>query len=157
MPKVDCWRLLGVAPDASAEEVRAGFAKRVRDVHPDSGGTGDALTMRLLVEARDEALELVGQRGSRGTRRSHGEREGDERAGDGEQRCHVCARAFPQGELTYRRTIEGFWGRASKGRVPMCPSCASRVWERRERTARLKAALLIIAAGAIVLGLLFTV
>jgi curved DNA-binding protein CbpA len=69
MPKVDCWRLLGVAPDASAEEVRAGFARRVRDVHPDSGGTGDALTMRLLVEARDEALELVGRRGSRDTRR----------------------------------------------------------------------------------------
>ena len=60
MPKVDCWCLLGVAPDASAEEVRAGFAKRVRDVHPDSGGTGDALTMRLLVEARDEALGLAG-------------------------------------------------------------------------------------------------
>src|SRR5918911_1096178 len=73
MPKVDCWRLLGVAPEASAEEVRAGFAKRVRDVHPDSGGTGDALTMRLLVEARDEALGLAGRRASGGPRRAWGE------------------------------------------------------------------------------------
>jgi hypothetical protein len=54
----------------------------------------------------------------------------------------------------YRRTVEGFWLRASKRRVPMCPACAAAVWERREKAARLKAALLI-AAGALVLGLLF--
>ena len=155
MPKVDCWRLLGVAPDASAEEVRAGFAKRVRDVHPDSGGTGDALTMRLLVEARDEALGLAGRRASGGTRRPRDEGEGDERAAGREQRCHVCRQVFARGELAYRRTAEGFWMRASERRVPMCPACAAAVWDRREKAARLKAALLIVAAGALVLGLLF--
>ena len=45
--------------------------------------------------------------------------------------------------------------RASKRRVPMCPACAAAVWGRREKAARLKAALLIVAAGALVLGLLF--
>jgi len=45
--------------------------------------------------------------------------------------------------------------RASERRVPMCPSCAAAVWDRREKAARLKAALLIVAAGALVLVLLF--
>ena len=156
MPKVDCWRLLGVAPDASAEEVRAGFARRVRDVHPDSGGTGDALTMRLLVEVRDEALGLASRRASGRAQRPWSEEEGDERAAGGEHRCHVCRQVFPRDELAYRRTVEGFWMRASKRRVPMCPACAAAVWKRREKAARLKAALLIAAAGALVIGLLFT-
>ena len=153
MPKVDCWRLLGVAPDASAEEVRARFAKRVRDVHPDSGGTGDALTMRLLVEAHDEALGRAGG----GTRQPRDEGEGDERAAGGEHRCHVCRQVFARDELAYRRTVEGFWMRASERRVPMCPACAATVWDHREKAARLKAALLIVAAGTVVLILLFTV
>ena len=108
MPKVDCWRLLGVAPDASAEEVRAGFAKRVRDVHPDSGGTGDALTMRLLVEARDEALGLAGRRAGGGPRQPWDEGAGGERAAGGEHRCHVCRQVFARDELAYRRRVEGF-------------------------------------------------
>ena len=46
MPKIDCWRLLGLPPGARADQVRAAFAQRARDVHPDGGGSGDGLTMR---------------------------------------------------------------------------------------------------------------
>ena len=113
--------------------------------------------MRLLVEARDEALGRAGRRAGGGTRqpRDEGEGESDERAAGGEHRCHVCRRVFARGELPYRRTVEGFWMRASERRVPMCPACAAAVWDRREKAARLKAALLIVAVGALVLGLLF--
>ena len=76
--KVDCWRLLGISSDAGPAEVRGAFARRARDVHPDSGGTGDGLTLRLLAEARDEALAYLGERNDdlrptsqRGERGSH--------------------------------------------------------------------------------------
>src|SRR3954465_14378216 len=64
MPRVDCWRLLEISPAASAADIRAAFARRVQDVHPDAGGTGDGLTMRLLLEARDEALARLESRGA---------------------------------------------------------------------------------------------
>ena len=47
-----------LASPAPADAVRAAFAKRARDVHPDSGGTGDGLTMTLLVDAREEVRLL---------------------------------------------------------------------------------------------------
>ena len=62
MPRVDCWRLLGISPEAGPAEVRAAFARRARDAHPDGGGTGDGLTLRLLAEARDEALAFLRER-----------------------------------------------------------------------------------------------
>ena len=61
MPSVDCWSLLGIPRGASADEVKNAYARRVRDVHPDAGGTGDGLTLSLLKAARDEALGQVGR------------------------------------------------------------------------------------------------
>src|SRR5215203_2847400 len=59
MPSIDCWRLLGISSDASVEDVRTAFARRAKDVHPDSGGTGDGLTMSLLIDAREDALGRI--------------------------------------------------------------------------------------------------
>jgi len=46
----DARRLLGVALDATADDVDRAFRRRVRTAHPDRGG--DAATFRRLVEAR---------------------------------------------------------------------------------------------------------
>lgn len=48
------WERLGVAPDATAAEIRAAFRKRAKDGHPDQGG--DPAAFRLLLAAYDEAL-----------------------------------------------------------------------------------------------------
>ncbi len=50
MRREDARRLLGVALDATADEVERAFRHRVRTAHPDGGG--DAATFRRLVEAR---------------------------------------------------------------------------------------------------------
>lgn len=48
------WQILGVAPDASVEQIRAAFRQRALVTHPDQGG--DAEAFRALGRARDEAL-----------------------------------------------------------------------------------------------------
>ena len=45
-------RVLGVPPDATSREVSAAFRAKVKQVHPDYGGSGDAF--QRLLEARDK-------------------------------------------------------------------------------------------------------
>lgn len=52
--------LLGVAADATADEVRAAFRRRVRSLHPDQGGPGG--DMDAFVVARSVLLRLVADR-----------------------------------------------------------------------------------------------
>jgi curved DNA-binding protein CbpA len=49
---------LGVPSDADAAAIRAGFARQMRAVHPDTAGdeTGDPAEVAALIEARDLAL-----------------------------------------------------------------------------------------------------
>jgi hypothetical protein len=130
MPRVDCWRLLGISPDARAAEVRAAFARRARDVHPDGGGTGDGLTLRLLAEARDEALALLRERTER--RRPASPDPGHDRpSGDGWP-CHACGRPFPRDRLEHRLLARGLRGRAGSVVVLVCRSCAARAEEKRQ-------------------------
>ena len=162
MTRVDCWRLLGISPDSSAAEVRAGFAKRVRDVHPDRGGTGDGLTLSLLVEARDEALSLIASRedGGHGHADSSSFRSGrsDRHNGGGarERECAACGQVFPRHELVYERLARSPRARGGTdgGRVPLCLSCAAEVWDAREKRRLLGAAVAILAAGGAALILL---
>ena len=51
---IDYYRLLGVPENADRLEIIAGFRRRLREVHPDLGGTS-AETI-LLLRARDTLL-----------------------------------------------------------------------------------------------------
>jgi curved DNA-binding protein CbpA len=132
MPRVDCWRLLGISPEAGAAEVRAAFARRARDVHPDGGGTGDGLTLRLLAEARDEALALLRER----TERRHPDPQppdlGREPSSSEGLSCHSCGRPFPRERLEHRLLAGGLRGRAGSIVALVCRACATRAEEKRK-------------------------
>ena len=163
MPRVDCWRLLGISPDAGAAEVRAAFARRARDVHPDGGGTGDGLTLRLLAEARDEALALLRER----SEHRHAEPRLDGRGAaaaraapppdlaSGEQLpCHGCGRPFPRERLEHRLQAGGLRGRAGSVVALVCRACAARAEEKRKNRrflamAACLAALFLLALSAL--------
>jgi hypothetical protein len=118
MPKIDCWRLLGLSPGARADQVRAAFAQRARDVHPDGGGSGDGLTMRLLVEARDEALELA-------SRPHAGERPRPRAAaGPPPQHCFACGREVPRERPQAPSRLAGLRLRFGPRKAPICAACA---------------------------------
>src|SRR4051812_36044648 len=141
MPRVDHWRLLGISPAASAEDVRAAFARRVQDVHPDTGGTGDGLTMRLLVDARDEALAHLGDRGAP---RRAGSRSGQDTASRAPSThgrahpdpklsgypCSACGRHVPHDQLKHDLAGRAFWRRKSSMMVLLCPPCHAKAEER---------------------------
>ena len=50
------WVVLGVSPEASAEEIRAAYRALARDLHPDNQATGDADKFITLQNAHDQAL-----------------------------------------------------------------------------------------------------
>jgi hypothetical protein len=54
-PEGSIWQVLGVAPSATVEEIRAAFRRRTLVTHPDRGG--DAEAFRALRAAHDEALQ----------------------------------------------------------------------------------------------------
>lgn len=49
----DLYELLGVARDASREEISAAFRKKAKTAHPDNQDTGDEALMKALSEAYD--------------------------------------------------------------------------------------------------------
>lgn len=53
------WTVLGVRPDATADEIRAAYRQKAAERHPDSGGSEAA--MSELNVARDEALKARGR------------------------------------------------------------------------------------------------
>jgi hypothetical protein len=162
VPKVDCWRLLGISTDAGPAEVRAAFARRARDVHPDSGGTGDGLTLRLLAEARDEALAYLGEQTGERPPNSPGQRwDAKSKAdppdhGDGPAKgegiaCHGCGRLFPPERLEHQLVGGGIRGRAGSSMALVCRACAVRAEERRKN--RRFIALAVCLGAVIFLGL----
>lgn len=52
---IDCFKTLGIRPDATPEEINAAFRAKAKTAHPDAGGSTDAMTK--LTAARDAALE----------------------------------------------------------------------------------------------------
>jgi hypothetical protein len=118
MPRIDCWRLLGLPPGASADQVRTAFAQRARDVHPDGGGSGDGLTMRLLVEARDEALELASRPHAGGGSPSRAT------AGPPPQRCFARGREVPRERPQAPSRLAGLRLRFGPKKAPICAACA---------------------------------
>jgi curved DNA-binding protein CbpA len=153
MPRVDCWRLLGISPEAGASEVRAAFARRARDVHPDGGGTGDGLTLRLLAEARDEALAVLRER----TERRHPDPRspdlGHEPAGGERLPCHGCGRPFPRERLEHRLLAGGLRGRAGSAVALVCRACAARAEEKRKNRRFLALAACLAALFLLALSL----
>jgi hypothetical protein len=51
-------QVLGVQPNASIDEIRSAFRRRLFEVHPDHGGDEEAT--RRLVDARDRLLRRAG-------------------------------------------------------------------------------------------------
>jgi curved DNA-binding protein CbpA len=153
MPRVDCWRLLGISPDAGAAEVRAAFARRARDVHPDGGGTGDGLTLRLLAEARDEALALLRERAERRDPDPRPPDLGREPSGGEGLPCHGCGRPFPRERLEHRLLAGGLRGRAGSSVALVCRACAVRAEDKRRNRRFLALAAALAASFLLALSL----
>ena len=54
MTEAEAYRILGLAPGASVEEVRAAYSRLIRRVHPDLGGSS---TLAALINAAKELLD----------------------------------------------------------------------------------------------------
>lgn len=54
MTEADAYRVLGLAPGASLEEVRAAYRRLIRRVHPDLGGTS---ALAAMLNAAKERLD----------------------------------------------------------------------------------------------------
>jgi DnaJ-domain-containing protein 1 len=54
-----CFKMLGLSPSASWEEIEAAYRKKAKIHHPDHGGDGDA--MRALNEAYAQIKRLKGR------------------------------------------------------------------------------------------------
>ncbi|KIG17945.1 hypothetical protein DB30_02160 [Enhygromyxa salina] len=58
MSCADHYETLGIHPDATADEIRRAYKKKIRDAHPDKPG-GDTEQARLLDEARRTLLDPI--------------------------------------------------------------------------------------------------
>jgi hypothetical protein len=112
-------------------------------VHPDTGGTGDGLTLRLLAEARDEALAYLGAQADDDSSKSpdHGwdarPKADPPNQGDGPGKgegiaCHGCGRIFSLERLEHQLVGGGIRGLAGSSMAPVCRACAMRAEERRK-------------------------
>ncbi len=158
MARIDCWRLLGVSADADADAVRAAFTRRARDVHPDGGGTGDSLTMRLLVEARDEALLLVAGRSRTSSARGERPRPRPQAsAGVPPLRCYSCGREVPRERQTKRSRWGGLRLRLKGKKAPICAACAKqrRAYDPEQRNRRLLLATLVVSTVATIVLVIY--
>jgi molecular chaperone DnaJ len=54
--------VLGVQPDASEAQIRSAFAAKIKEVHPDHGGSGDPEVFSRLSKARADALAALSSR-----------------------------------------------------------------------------------------------
>jgi hypothetical protein len=146
VPSVDCWSLLGIPRGTSADEVKNAYARRVRDVHPDAGGTGDGLTLSLLKAARDEALSQVGRYDvvpPMPTRSARPPKQPKVRG----RPCNVCGQRMPRGQLDFYRIHAGFNGRPKSSVVLVCASCTHVVAADQEKREQQK---LIVLFGFVV-------
>lgn len=55
----EAFRILGLSPDASHEEVRAAYREALREKHPDKGGSREEF--HELQEAKDTLQEYFGE------------------------------------------------------------------------------------------------
>lgn len=53
-PRASIWKVLGLRPDASVEDIKRAYRARAKETHPDQGG--DAETFRALHRAYERAL-----------------------------------------------------------------------------------------------------
>lgn len=103
MSRPDPYSLLGIGPDATTEEVRAAFRRKVRQNHPDTATTeGESFDVQEIVEAYRLLVDPVTRARSESER---GQREGG---------------------VTGRRVNVTHRGRGSQpvtGTLPLCSSC----------------------------------
>jgi curved DNA-binding protein CbpA len=52
-PSLSVWDVLGIAPDASIDDIKLAFRRRAFETHPDRGGTDEAF--RSVVDAHAKA------------------------------------------------------------------------------------------------------
>ena len=64
---VSVWQVLGVAANASAEELKRAYRRRALETHPDHGG--DVETFRAVQAAYERAIERSAKRGRRPRRK----------------------------------------------------------------------------------------
>lgn len=74
--RVDPYEILGVDPDADDEEIVSAYRERVKEAHPDVGGS--AREFRAVQQAY-ERIQVVDERGPRGTAADETRTETDER------------------------------------------------------------------------------
>ena len=140
MARPDPYRLLGLEPDASLEEVRAAFREKVREKHPDTGHSDETgPDVQEIIEAYRSLsdAELRSRHQSTGQERESG-LEGrrirvrqtgraDERSAATHSRCSTCGGS---GRLREEKTCPECKGRAhitaldgDQGRVINCRRC----------------------------------
>lgn len=143
MKRSDPYRLLGLNPGATEEQVRAAFREKVRQAHPDTAvGAGDGPGVEEIIEAyrmlsdralrsRHDAAHSVGEAALRGHRvpvrqTGRSEDDADDRypscpdcRGSGEQRREVvCPECNGRAQIT---ALDG-----DRGRVVWCRRCSGR-------------------------------
>ncbi len=143
MAKPDPYRLLGIGPEASAEEVRAAFRRKVRENHPDTASEGleggdvqDIIeAYRLLIDpearARHDSGSRLGQKevGGRSVKVTH--RDTAKRGSSGRSRkCRACGGTGTRAE---ERLCSDCHGRGEftaldrdRARVVRCHKCRGR-------------------------------
>ncbi len=141
MRRFDPYRLLGLDPDATSEQVRAAFREKVREKHPDTGAGGDdGHDVREVIEAyrvlsdpelraRHDSTHGVRRSGLRGHRVPvrHAGPSGRGRP-DGTDTCSTCGGL---GELRQEQVCPDCRGRAEittldgwRGKVVRCKRCS---------------------------------
>lgn len=112
--RLEAYRLLGVTPDATPEQVRSAFRRKVMEQHPDTAVKGGAVgsTVQELVDAYHLLL------GSEGAGRPGPERL-DQVSG---YRIEVDHRPQPD-QPRSARPCRGCGGAGIRRRVSTCPGC----------------------------------
>lgn len=141
MSSPDPYRLLGIEPEATADEVRAAFRRKVRQNHPDTatdeledGDVQDIIeAYRLLIDpdarARHDSAGRRRERGVRGRSVNVSHRKAPERSSSARP-CRTCGSA---GTITEEHRCSECHGRGEitaldrdRARVIRCRQCGGR-------------------------------